>query len=263
MDITEAIGHLTNDLERFATSGKASPKAIAFRQAVLNTVIDAINAAEEKTAQQRTALRSRIEALEHDVQDRDDRIGMLKEHTSLNFSWSHFEGRAQRALNYMLLRVEREEGRSMAAEHAEHERGMLGLLRDEFNKLYDAMITLGVRVRQQREHLAHLRQWCLVCGVDLAQFDAFPEPWLRHLPEAVRAADERRLADGLIDAKGVRRRAAYLNPNAVAYSVLSAVAIDAQFKEACAARGIDLPASSPAWTWAPDNLKEEPARVAV
>lgn len=43
MELRDAIEYLRADIQRFADSGKARPDLIAFKQVVLNTVIDKIN----------------------------------------------------------------------------------------------------------------------------------------------------------------------------------------------------------------------------
>lgn len=240
MELTEAIEHMRTDLERYAASGKASPKAVAFRQLVLNTVIDGVNNMEEALVKERTLAKERIDALRADLRDRDEQLAELHSETGIEHRWSWLEGRAQRALNWMLSRIDREEGRSISTEQATSDRKALQLLRDELDKGHAHRIDLQVELNLKRAEVEHPTQWALLCGLRMEQFHALTRTELGLLRKANVAVHERRLADGVVDRFGNRTRRSYPNPEAVAMSVLTAVANDAHLRAVLQAKGIVL-----------------------
>jgi len=56
MTITAAIDSLRQDLQRYADSGRAKPAAIAFRQQVVNTIIQGVNGSEERELEMEAVL---------------------------------------------------------------------------------------------------------------------------------------------------------------------------------------------------------------
>lgn len=95
--------------------------------------------------------------------------------------------------------------------------------------------------RNAEEQYQRLRQWCEIYGMDLHQFDSMPPSWQRHLPRAVITAHQVRIADGLHDEHGVRFARAYRNPDAFAYHVLSATALEHDLRNLCQRTGMPLP----------------------
>lgn len=168
MQLNEAINHLREDLHRYAQHPKANPRAVAFRKAVLNAVIDAVNEMEKETIGLRTALHQSREAQLH----------------------------------------------------------------------------------AEEQHQA-LRQWCMVHGVDLGDWDRLPQQWKQeHLGEAVRVAGLVRVVDGLHDTRGTRFAKNYRNVNAFAYTVISSCAQEALAREVLRRLGeAEPPADLPYMLW--------------
>lgn len=75
MTAAQAIEHLRQDLERYAASGKASPKAIAFRTSILNALIDSINDMER----QHDALLKRCDAEARQHMECSERLNALRQ----------------------------------------------------------------------------------------------------------------------------------------------------------------------------------------
>lgn len=246
MNLPEAIDSLRSDLERYAASGKASPKAIAYRQLVLNTVIDGINALEEEMLKERRLAQERIDALRADLRQRNAVLHKLGHPASVDAEYWHLEGTAQRIMAHLAKRIDHGEGRVISTERAAKERKMLRELEDEFERLYDDAVALSMHAGRANRELEDLKQYCVMYGMDIEQFELLPASkrellrpatskpfpgrircmnalalmrW-RNTAPAVRAMNDRRVADGTIGPCGIRM-GHYAHPDDVVYGVLS------------------------------------------
>jgi len=175
MTVQEAIGALTNDLERYTASGKASRKAITYRQLVINTIIDALNKAEEREVRLKNMITTTLADLRNDLKQRDAVLNALG-----RSEWEHdryplLEGSAQRYMQQLYQRIHHEEGRSMSAERAARERAhVLGLMA-EFERLFDDSTALSMAHASTLQELADLKQYAAMFGIDVEQFDLLTE----------------------------------------------------------------------------------------
>lgn len=267
---------MQGDLERYAKSGNASPKAIVFRTTVLNAVVDGYNAVEEKLQTQVEALSARIKALENDLADREQTIKALHGAPTVDLGWSWLEGRAQLALNYKRRHIDLEEGRSMTPDESKRERKFLDVLEREMNVLYDANCALMMALGKEHLRYRALMGWCEMHGMDVFVWMQIPEDRHIHLggtdpeqytrverrlcirqrermPKAVRLAHDRLMLDGIVDDHGIRTGRVYRNADAVCANILDAVVYEERqqqspFKEL---NEKYCPDREPMWAWPP------------
>ncbi len=250
MNAEEAIFHLTADIKRYADSGRAKPKAIAFKEAVVNTLVDELNRLEAQTGRTAAKAKAKVAALEADVQSmRAQMTALAGGEELLRFYSSFFDGRAAKALQWLQDRLDHEEGRSIPETQAQRLRRVYGLLMEELEFLYDSLVPLSLELARQVNELKQLRTWCQVHGMDMAKWDALPQEWKdKHLDQAVQVANDQRLAMGITHPLGVRTGRAYAWPDDVAYDIISGIAMWNEYVDACRRLG-HRPEGTPPWHW--------------
>lgn len=252
MTLTEAISSLQHDLERYASSGKASPKAVAFRELVLNTIIEAINGMESTIQVERQRHTEQVNALRQDLRQRDTTLSTIALDTLAYEPFWALEGSAQRILTHMLARVDHNEGRTMSKERAQRERSMVRSLIAEFERMHDDAQSIGHSAFKAAAELRDLKQYARMYGMDVEQFEGLSDDlrallrpdssppfsdvpgarpaspvqrhlqlsrWYRSAP-ALKAMIEHRAASGIIDEAG-NPTGHYARPDHALYTVLT------------------------------------------